>query len=158
MHDLIDCPAAGILVNASDVTIRLKGHIIDGADQAQPGGIAAGVGVPGGRHNVSIMGPGEIREFFWAIAFEDVQQGIISDVTMDQNTFADTVRNNVVIGNGNEGIRADNLSPQSIGHVITGNTARNNGGAGDLVDLWGDCAHNRWFANTFGTKNPACIQ
>ncbi len=68
------------------------------------------------------------------------------------------VRNNVVIGNGNEGIRADNNSPESIGHVITGNTAQSNGGAGDLVELWGDCAHNRWFGNTFGRKNPSCIQ
>lgn len=44
----------------------------------------------------------------------------------------------------------------SINNTITGSTALGNGGT-DLVDTHGNCLNNTWSSNTYGTKDPACI-
>lgn len=78
------------------------------------------------------------------------------------NTATDnTVSNNDVANNGNhdkthrkgDGIR---LWTGAVNNTVSGSTATGNA-AVDLIDHHGDCNHNTWTGNTYGTKNPACI-
>ena len=218
IRDLVDCPGSGIEIRASDVTLRLKGHTIDGVG-GSANGVTAGIGVPGGVQNVTIEGPGDIRSFFGGLVFEGVANSTVTGVTVHNNTFGLPINagfnvgefdhyssnnvfrdvkayynvghgftlngstnslfeNNDMVGNGGMGIllyaggentvrgnhATGNYSgiwvesnASSVGHVITGNTSQGNWVV-DMVDQWGDCAHDTWSGNTFGTKSPSCIQ
>ncbi len=81
-----------------------------------------------------------------------------------------TIETNSVIANGGSGIkvyRSTNSAGVPVGgqsNTIRSNTALNNGSAPnsvafDLFDtnLTPPCDSNMWVANTFGTKNQACI-
>jgi parallel beta-helix repeat protein len=67
---------------------------------------------------------------------------------------SNVVRDNQLIANGT-GVKVQN-NPDSHGHLITRNTALRNFST-DLVDAWGDCTHDTWLQNVFGTSFPACI-
>jgi parallel beta-helix repeat protein len=72
------------------------------------------------------------------------------------------LRGNTATGNGQTGFRVSDASDAadglgSFGNVIHGNTASGDLGP-DLLDAWGDCAHNTWTGNTFGTASPMCIR
>lgn len=67
-----------------------------------------------------------------------------------------TLKNNEASGNARDGIHVwDNLTG-TVGNLIESNTALGNGDT-DLVDTHGHCLNNTWTANTYGTKNPSCI-
>ena len=88
-RDLVQCPGAGIEVNASNVTLHLNGHIIDGLGTftSSTNGIAIGVGVPGGVKHVKVLGPGAVREFAAGLVFDAVANSQVSGVVVERNFF-----------------------------------------------------------------------
>ena len=106
----------------------------------------------------------------------NLQNNGFSGIYIQQN--GDDVRNNKSDGNGGSGIQIaaggatvrNNHTSNNLMHGIfvggnilgQNNDIRANRALGntdsDLADAWGDCAHNMWKKNSFGTRNPLCIQ
>jgi len=63
-------------------------------------------------------------------------------------------QDNTADANGGWGIY---IAAQSSGNKVEQNTAFGNGNA-DLNDQNGDCTHNTWAGNSFGSNSPGCIQ
>jgi hypothetical protein len=77
-QDLTDCPGDGIIIGANGVTLRLHGHTIDGN--------GSGLGIfPFQVLDITIKGPGTIRDFGVGIWVGDVDRIQISDVTLATN-------------------------------------------------------------------------
>jgi parallel beta-helix repeat protein len=101
-HDLVDCPGDGLVAGASDITIDLGGHTIDGDETSPSQGGGAGVRVVPGVGNVTIIN-GTITEF---------SEGVVLD-----STVANTVSRLNVVGN-TRGINLANAS----GNLVEKNT------------------------------------
>ena len=104
-NDLLDCPGHGLIVGASDITIDLNGHAVDGT------GLDAGVLI-NGHDSVTVTG-GQIHEFDFGVMLgagtsqnvvhgtrvENNQEAGIALSDADQNGLGNTIRDNVVTGN-----------------------------------------------------------
>ena len=80
--------------------------------------------------------------------------GGVSANGFDIESSGNTLKKNSADQNGIHGIIIRNgfAGNTVMKNEATGNTAE------DLFDESGNCAGNTWKANTFGTKNPNCIQ
>jgi len=63
--DLVDCPGDGLIVGASDITIDLNGHTIDGVSPADYGG-GFGIIVRAPHHGVKVVN-GTVQEFSFGV-------------------------------------------------------------------------------------------
>ena len=66
-------------------------------------------------------------------------------------------KNRAILNRGGLVTGGGGIVVTGMGNDITNNTAFFNTPV-DLQDKNGDCAHNKWKSNTFGTRDPACIQ
>jgi parallel beta-helix repeat protein len=106
-HDLVDCPGDGIVIGASNITLNLNGHTVDGT--------AAGQGVQSVGFDDVIVKNGRIKDFVngvviqngssrnhvLGIGLQDLGAGVIA-------SFADhTLLERNVITNVSDGVRID---------------------------------------------------
>jgi parallel beta-helix repeat protein len=64
-HDLLNCPGDGLRIGANNVTIDLRGHVIDGVNAA------GSVGVNDNGHSGAHVKNGTVRDFFaYGVAFQ----------------------------------------------------------------------------------------
>lgn len=141
-HDLLDCPGPGIVVGASQITIDLAGHVVDGA------GSGAGIDASGGYDDLRITG-GTVRGFQFGVHMFSVFNtrvdrltavsnigGVIversQDVVLDRVTASDSV------GNGIDITFSERIT-------VVRSTAERNGLSG-IVDRFSD--GNRFERNT----------
>ena len=79
--DLIDCPGHGLIVGASDITIDLDGHVIDGT------GLDAGV-LNNGYDSVTVTG-GHIHEFDYGVQLNPgTSQNVVTGLRVENNQEA----------------------------------------------------------------------
>jgi parallel beta-helix repeat protein len=131
-----------IQIKASDVTLKLKDHIITGPC-TNATCTAAGIRVqallfPQFLNNIVIRGRGLITGFFDGIAFHFITQSEVSSVTVAQNVrngiYADdaaalTLKANVTAGNQGAGMVLYHL----VDSLVSSNTSTRNGGGGLIV-------------------------
>jgi len=140
---------------ASNVTLNLNGHTINGLDIGN-----AGILMDAGADR--IVGPGTLTAWgtFAGIELRGAN-GSVRGVTVtasadgmliDSDRAGNDVRGNVLTSNS-LGIE---VVGGATGNTIIGNSATGNGT--DLVDDNGNCTSNVWRGNTFGTANPSCIR
>lgn len=98
-RDLLDCPGAGLVVGADDITIDLNGHTIDGSAAAKTAGEE---GIDAGSFDGVTVRNGTIRDFFYGVegfgegnTFEDLL--FIDNAASFEFVAAhdNTVRNNI---------------------------------------------------------------
>lgn len=108
----------GIDIRSNNVVIKLGGHSII-QDAAHFGfvqlGVSVGRGVVGGATNVQIFGPGTITGFGVGVAFEQVINSMVKNVTATQDLFGFTVAGGDAVGCG--------AHCPSGNNVFSGNTA-----------------------------------
>lgn len=134
-----NCSGPGIAINASNVTLKLKGHTMTG-----PG--TGDIGVAGVETfhttRVNILGPGTITNYGFGVALDQgVTHSTVGGITANNNAAAifiatvgtndNTIRNNTADHNANSGMVID-----GSGTSIHGNTVNNNSGEG--FDVEGD--------------------
>lgn len=150
-NDLTDCPADGLRIGASGITVNLNGHTIDGAEE-----VFASIGIRNSTFDNVVIRNGTVTDFGTGISFQSGAdssrlQGMrvtsnrtgINVATASDNVvitgnavFANTadgidmsevdatqVMNNTVTGNGFIGIDAGFASSRT---VVTGNRALSN--------------------------------
>src|SRR5262245_46740252 len=81
-NNLSNCPAHGLVVGASSITIDLNGHTIDGDDLGSDVGILNA----GGFDGVKIL-DGRVLDFETGIQFMNgAEKGLLSGLRVDSNT------------------------------------------------------------------------
>jgi Right handed beta helix region len=78
--DLVDCAGSGLVVGASEITIDLAGHVVDGT------GSGAGIDVSAGHDDLRITG-GTVRDFQFGIHFFETSGARVDRVTTESNTI-----------------------------------------------------------------------
>jgi parallel beta-helix repeat protein len=155
--DLIDCPVEGVRVGASNVTLDLNGHTIDGSPEAE-----WGVWVAGFPDGVTVRG-GTVREFDYGVSV-GWTDGLVEDIVALNNRdggirlsgWRHRVRRSVAVGNpsgiwldgGFDMVVSDNLSVRNgVGiavreanrNTVVRNALRDNVAAGIYVySSWGN--------------------
>jgi nitrous oxidase accessory protein NosD len=104
-------------------------------------------------HGFSLNGADDNQIWFNEITGNEEGWGILLFIAERNDVNGNTASGNLVGIGAEEGSQ----EPSSLGNVIKKNVALGNL-AFDLLDLWGDCVHNTWQQNQYGTKSPACIQ
>lgn len=140
------CPAEGILIEASNVQLKLNGHTITGSLPGANVGIGVNPGGVVGLSGIQIQGPGLVQDFAFGIGISNVDNIQIRKVTSSNNTTYDLVAHtvtglqllqSVLARNGGVGLF---LNGSSNGQVkqndVSGNGASGmvlSGGSGNLV-------------------------
>ena len=130
-NDLVNCPAAGLVIGASNIKLDLRGHLIDG----DAFGNDAGIDNTGGFDNVWVT-HGTIQEFQWGVNLLGASSnqvdrletlnnvlGILLDSGSNNNSV---VRNQVHDNDRVGGILVDGTT----GNLLSRNTVYNNGSSG----------------------------
>jgi parallel beta-helix repeat protein len=139
-----------VMITSSDVTLQLNGKTLDGDDSCcGNNGIYVGTGMS----NVSIIGPGTIKDFSDGIFFSGISDSFVSLVTLKSNQLSgiallsgsnsNRIYRNQSTGNGDNGIYLGD----SNFNEISLNVCSNNGDAGIQVTY--DSDGNEVFNNTF---------
>jgi parallel beta-helix repeat protein len=146
--DLIDCPGAGIVIGAPELTLELNGHTVDGT-QGKALGVGGSPGIDNGEGHdgVEIRGPGVVRDFevgVWLLNAGDnvvhrleasanlhgiflagpsgsrdmVARNVVSDNVFSGIALADECVNNIAAGNNR--IERNTAFQNSHGIVLTG--------------------------------------
>ena len=139
------CPAAGILIEASNVQLTLNGHTITGTIPTSDAGVGVDPGAVG-LSGILIQGPGFIRNFRAGIGIRNVDNIQITRVTsannIDFDLAADTVtglvlQQNVFARNGGVGLYLNGSSNGQVqNNDVSGNGASGmvlSGGSGNVV-------------------------
>jgi len=114
-NNLQDCPNDGLVVTASNITIDLNGHEIDGTNHSGK----YGVNDVGGFDHVTVKN-GYIRNFVVGVRCEGADHALLQGLTVSGGTGEglqvlngstyDTIKGNFVTGIKNSGIRTDHVS------------------------------------------------
>jgi parallel beta-helix repeat protein len=151
-----DLSAAGggadcIDITASNVSLKLNGHVITGSGV---GGFGITVSGAGRLNHVGIEGPGLIKNFVTGIFLTNTDYSQVNRVTASRNTFDGiqggnstflTLGYNIATQNGNFGILLEN----STNSAVAFNELNGNGGGGPSTNLTGGL----WL--TGGSNNQA---
>jgi parallel beta-helix repeat protein len=163
--DLIDCSGDGIVIGASNITLRLNGHTVDGTYAQGLGSGGAGVANGDGHDGVTVRGPGTIREFLAGISLINASDNVVHGLEASANRNGilldgDTATGNEVAGNTLTGnfVAGIDVSDAYAGNVSAGyNTLRKNtasrNGYGILIGGYGDgnvISHNTLLENGKG--------
>lgn len=141
--NLENCPGNGVVIAASDVTLRLEGHVISGTPQGV--GISIGPAVYGGVARVRVLGPGTVRRFQTGIMTGHMSHSTIQGLTVRfndhglalnrnfggdmmpssydsilNNTFTDNLYHGVTINGGESSVFMRNLSTRNGAGVYNG--------------------------------------
>jgi parallel beta-helix repeat protein len=138
--DLTDCPADGLVIGASGITVDLNGHTIDGTETQAPDcdifpSGSTGIG-NAGYDGLTIM-HGTVQQFSGGFNAGDMANSSLHDLTVRDNRFggidlasAQRLNNdnrivaNHVYGNGCDGIKLNNAHGNLVAHNrLHGNTA-----------------------------------
>lgn len=140
-RDLTNCPGHGILIFASNVTLRLRGHILSGGPTSAYGiNVGAAGNFHGGVSHVVIEGPGVIELFNTGINMEQVTYSKIKNITSRFNLHGLALNSShangdllpslydSIIGSRFMNNRAHGVTMNGAGQsVFVGNTSRENG-------------------------------
>jgi parallel beta-helix repeat protein len=122
--DLLNCPGDGIVIGASNITIDLKGHLIDGTGFPTSG---AGVDDNAGHDGVTVMN-GRIQEFAAGVQLTNAGNNLITRLTVTQSASAFSVQGdsdgNVISRNVIEGASIGLLGDTDA-NIIERNTVVN---------------------------------
>ena len=151
-----DCTGDGITITASNVTLKLKGHTMDGTGLLPfPVGISAN-----GVSKVKIIGPGTIQNYVTGILLSSVSDSAVRKVsslnnkgtgmTLDSST--DTEIEKCVFSENDIGL----VLSASSDNKIEGNTANNNDRFGILIVL--GSTGNEVEGNTANSNNGVGIR
>jgi parallel beta-helix repeat protein len=122
--DLLGCSADGLVAGASNITINLNGHRVDGQDLA----LTSGVYIPGSYTNVVLKGHGRITDFDEGVELrgdngrvrETRLKGNVRGISV--NEAADSkVRNNTIEGSTAYGVTVSHAEDVEVSdNEITG--------------------------------------
>jgi parallel beta-helix repeat protein len=130
-NDLVNCPAAGLVIGASNVKLDLRGHLIDGDGF----GNDAGIDNTGGFDNVQVT-HGTIQEFQWGVYLLGASNNQIDrletlnnvlGILLDSGSNNNSVERNQVHDNYRVG---GILVDGTTGNLLSRNTVYNNGSSG----------------------------
>ena len=109
--DLLDCPGDGVVIGASNVTLDLRGHTIDGTSASG----SAGVNNRAGHDGVTVT-HGTVTGFFAAVRFVEADAGVISGL--------EVLGSVLWLGGGSDGNRVD--ANRVLGQIlIDGDSSEN---------------------------------
>jgi parallel beta-helix repeat protein len=144
---------------ASDVSLALNGHTIQGA------ALGSNVGVDAVGPSLKLHGPGTISGYFIGVLLHgrcfpctSADNARVTGLTTTDNEEAGIRVNtsgNKIIGNVTAGNR-NGIDVVGTGNAVIGNYAHDNRRF-DLLDENVDCDSNTWKGNDFGTSNLTCI-
>jgi parallel beta-helix repeat protein len=88
-NDLRDCPGAGLVIGANDITLDLNGHTIDGDDAIDDKDIPAlladiGIDNRAGHDGLEVRG-GTVREFFRGLVLEGAADNALRELSVSGN-------------------------------------------------------------------------
>jgi parallel beta-helix repeat protein len=121
--DIGPCAGDGLIIGASNVTLNLAGHTIQGTD------IGAGIRVA--QVTGVVVKNGYVRDFGVGVVLDEADGNVLRDLTLSDNATqginvanSDTNRivRNTVVGNGGDAIRLG----LSFGNIVRGNNAAAN--------------------------------
>ncbi len=106
-NHLVDCPADGLVIGASNITVDLDGHTIDGT------GLELAAGVRNSGFDSVTITNGIVQEFdFGVLLNPGTAFNVVSDMTVQLNLTA--------------GIGLSNADDGTAGNIVRGNTAAGN--------------------------------
>ncbi len=143
-NDLLNCPGDGLVIGASNITLNLGGHTIDGVNSAT----ADGINNKGGFDNVKVE-HGTVQQFHIGIELNGADGNKLEHLTVTQNPF-DGIRltgsNNNKISHVDESASFDGIFLVNSDHnVVSHSRANSNGSSGIVLQFLNDfnrVAHN----------------
>lgn len=159
--DLGPCPADGIDIRTSNVTLALDGHAIIGPGNGAGAGIDVEIGGSPAT-GINIAGPGSIQKFAYGVfllntansGVHDVSAGMNSDYGIYANGGAKLqLQDNVLTHNGTYGLRFVNSSSSDVHDndiAANGNSGSSDAGGLQIASGAGNQVHD----NTIDSNQP----
>ncbi len=110
-NDLLDCPADALIIGASNITVDLNGHIVDG--------VGLGSGILNPQFDSVTITNGTVREFDYGV---ELRPGSLFNVLSNLTVTANQTAGIVLSDADNATVRGNNVNTNTMGIVLYAGT------------------------------------